>query len=231
MSPRLPVVERTFPNNRRRLLVSRKWSGKTLADLRADRKNLLTETLGLPATDPGRYASDPSPPATATTCPPRSACSTSSPTASAGNRHSTRREDALKAFRSTAFRQPGMRRDRRRGWHGDKPSIRNWRTNANPRRAVRVAQHHRTPRQKAGRAGRHPIPQGRPPAPLPRSRGRGMVPSQAQQASTDHSTSAQPSSIPIEAKAKQSNTPEVAYRIRPPIDSLYLKPLPGMQRQ
>src|ERR1700751_4489066 len=40
----------------RRVLVSRKWSGKTLADHRADRKNWLTEILGLPATDPTRYA-------------------------------------------------------------------------------------------------------------------------------------------------------------------------------
>jgi hypothetical protein len=43
----------------RRVLVSRKWSGKTLADHRADRKNWLVETLGLPATDPGRYAWEP----------------------------------------------------------------------------------------------------------------------------------------------------------------------------
>ena len=40
----------------RRVLTSRKWSGKTLADHRADRKNWLTEMLGLPATEPGRYA-------------------------------------------------------------------------------------------------------------------------------------------------------------------------------
>jgi hypothetical protein len=40
----------------RRVLVSRKWSGKTLADHRADRKNWLMETLGLSATDPARYA-------------------------------------------------------------------------------------------------------------------------------------------------------------------------------
>jgi hypothetical protein len=38
------------------VLVSRKWSGKPLADHRADRKNWLTEILGLPATDPTRYA-------------------------------------------------------------------------------------------------------------------------------------------------------------------------------
>jgi hypothetical protein len=43
----------------RRVLVSRKWSGKTLADHRADRKNWLTATLGIPATDPARYAWEP----------------------------------------------------------------------------------------------------------------------------------------------------------------------------
>jgi hypothetical protein len=40
----------------RRVLVSRKWSGKTLADHRADRKVWLLRTLGVPATDPARYA-------------------------------------------------------------------------------------------------------------------------------------------------------------------------------
>jgi Replication initiator protein, pSAM2 len=39
----------------RRVLVSRKWSGKTLADHRADRKAWLLATLGIPATDPARY--------------------------------------------------------------------------------------------------------------------------------------------------------------------------------
>ena len=43
----------------RRVLTSRKWSGKTLADHRADRKNWLIETLGLPATDPDRYTWEP----------------------------------------------------------------------------------------------------------------------------------------------------------------------------
>jgi Replication initiator protein, pSAM2 len=43
----------------RRVLTSRKWSGKTLADHRADRKNWLTEMLGLPATDPTRYSWEP----------------------------------------------------------------------------------------------------------------------------------------------------------------------------
>ena len=37
----------------RRVLVSRKWSGKTLADHRADRKAWLLDTLGIPAADPG----------------------------------------------------------------------------------------------------------------------------------------------------------------------------------
>jgi hypothetical protein len=39
----------------RRVLVSRKWSGKTLTDHRADRKQWLMEMLDLPATEPGRY--------------------------------------------------------------------------------------------------------------------------------------------------------------------------------
>ncbi len=43
----------------RRVLVSRKWSGKTLADHRADRRTWLLETLGLPATDPARYTWEP----------------------------------------------------------------------------------------------------------------------------------------------------------------------------
>jgi hypothetical protein len=43
----------------RRVLVSRKWSGKTLADHRADRKAWLLQTLGIPETDPARYAWEP----------------------------------------------------------------------------------------------------------------------------------------------------------------------------
>ena len=39
----------------RRVLVSRKWSGKTLADHRGDRKAWLLAMLGLPATDPAQY--------------------------------------------------------------------------------------------------------------------------------------------------------------------------------
>jgi hypothetical protein len=43
----------------RRVLVSRKWSGKTIADHRADRKTWLLTTLGLSATDPAHYAWEP----------------------------------------------------------------------------------------------------------------------------------------------------------------------------
>ena len=43
----------------RRVLVSRKWSGKTLADHRADRKAWLMATLGISATDPARYRWEP----------------------------------------------------------------------------------------------------------------------------------------------------------------------------
>jgi len=39
----------------RRVLVSRKWSGKILADHRGDRKAWVTETLGLEVPDPARH--------------------------------------------------------------------------------------------------------------------------------------------------------------------------------
>ncbi len=43
----------------RRVLVSRRWSGKTLADHRADRKAWLMGTFGISATDPARYSWEP----------------------------------------------------------------------------------------------------------------------------------------------------------------------------
>ena len=43
----------------RRVLVSRKWSGKTLADHRADRRNWLLTTLGQTVADPARYTWEP----------------------------------------------------------------------------------------------------------------------------------------------------------------------------
>jgi hypothetical protein len=41
------------------VLVSRKWSGKTLADHRGDRKAWLTERLSLPAADPTAFRWEP----------------------------------------------------------------------------------------------------------------------------------------------------------------------------
>jgi hypothetical protein len=50
----------------RRVLVSRKWSGKTLADHRGDRKAWLLSMLGLPdPEDKGRYRWEPVTPADA----------------------------------------------------------------------------------------------------------------------------------------------------------------------
>jgi hypothetical protein len=43
----------------RRVLVSRRWSGKTLADHRGERQAWLLGTLGLPATDPSTYRWEP----------------------------------------------------------------------------------------------------------------------------------------------------------------------------
>jgi hypothetical protein len=43
----------------RRVLVSRKWSGKTLADHRADRKTWLLATLGITEPDPAQYTWEP----------------------------------------------------------------------------------------------------------------------------------------------------------------------------
>jgi hypothetical protein len=43
----------------RRVLVSRKWSGKTLTDHRADRRTWLLDTLGQTATDPAHYSWEP----------------------------------------------------------------------------------------------------------------------------------------------------------------------------
>jgi len=45
------------------VLISRKWSGKTLADHRADRKEWLLRTLGVSVTDPARYPWEPVAPA------------------------------------------------------------------------------------------------------------------------------------------------------------------------
>jgi len=72
IAPQLPLIGMAFVAQKaqtvrreylgyagRRVLVSRKWSGKTLADHRADRKEWLLRTLGVSATDPARYAWEP----------------------------------------------------------------------------------------------------------------------------------------------------------------------------
>jgi hypothetical protein len=71
----------------RRVLVSRKWSGKTLADHRADRKEWLLRTLGVSATDPARYAWELVAPLTRITWTTHGGCSMSSPTGSDGKQH------------------------------------------------------------------------------------------------------------------------------------------------
>ena len=94
----------------RRVLTSRKWSGKTLADHRADRKNWLIEMLGLPATDPARYSWEPVEPGDRDTCPSGNGCCTLSPTGCTGSRRSTKLADEPKDV-GGGFRQPGRRRD------------------------------------------------------------------------------------------------------------------------
>jgi hypothetical protein len=54
----------------RRILVSRKWSGKTLADHRADRKSWLLATLGITEPDPSRYMWEPVTPGDPDRMPP-----------------------------------------------------------------------------------------------------------------------------------------------------------------
>ena len=69
----------------RRVLVSRKWSGKTLADHRADRKDLADRDARTSGNRPqAATAGNRSNPATRTTCPTASGSCTSSPTASNG---------------------------------------------------------------------------------------------------------------------------------------------------
>ncbi len=62
----------------RRVLVSRKWSGKTLADHKGDRREWLMSTLGISATDPARYIWEPVAPGDPGHTPPRNASCTSS---------------------------------------------------------------------------------------------------------------------------------------------------------
>jgi hypothetical protein len=94
----------------RRVLVSRKWSGKTLADHRGDAKpgswrcSIFRQPT--PASTPGTG----SPPPTTTTCPPADGSCTSSPTAPAGKPHSPK-PDAKPKTVTQIFRQPGGQHD------------------------------------------------------------------------------------------------------------------------
>ena len=96
----------------RRVLVSRKWSGKTLADHRADRKNWLLATLGQTAADPARTPGNPSHPATPTTWNTPAASSTSSPTASTGTPHWPKPDEKQASSPALIFRQLGGRHER-----------------------------------------------------------------------------------------------------------------------
>jgi hypothetical protein len=98
----------------RRVLVSRKWSGKTLADHRADRKQWLLATLGIEQADPTRYTWEPVAPSDPTTCRMPGGSCMSSPTASDGRPRSPRPDGEQPVSHQTQiFRQPGGRHDTR----------------------------------------------------------------------------------------------------------------------
>jgi hypothetical protein len=79
----------------RRVLVSRKWSGKTLADHRADRQAWLLAALGISATDRPGTAGSSSRPATRTIWIMRGGCCMPLPTAPDGKLRSTKPDAEL----------------------------------------------------------------------------------------------------------------------------------------
>ena len=99
----------------RRVLVSRKWSGKTLADHRADRKEWLLRTLGVSATDPARYAWEPVAPTDQDHWTTPDGSCTSSLTGSDGRQHWLRPGNGPRCHRTVIFRQQGGQRDGRAG--------------------------------------------------------------------------------------------------------------------
>ena len=102
----------------RRVLVSRKWSGKTLADHRADRKAWLLATLGLSATDPTRYTWEPVTPGDPDHMPPgQRLLHVVADRAAMARRASRRRARASGPPNAPIFRQPGGRHD---GWQTDR---------------------------------------------------------------------------------------------------------------
>jgi hypothetical protein len=77
------------------VLVSRKWSGKTLADHRADRQAWLLAALGISATDRPGTAGSSSRPATRTIWIMRGGCCMPLPTAPDGKLRSTKPDAEL----------------------------------------------------------------------------------------------------------------------------------------
>jgi hypothetical protein len=90
----------------RRVLVSRKWSGKTLADHRGDRRAWLIETLGLSATDVVAYRWEPVHPGDPDDMPRDRGCCMPSPTGSPGRTLSTK-PDAVHGMPWLMFQRRG----------------------------------------------------------------------------------------------------------------------------
>ncbi len=101
----------------RRVLVSRKWSGKTLADHRADRKAWLLTTLGIPAADPARYTWEPVTPGDPDHMPPAQRLLHVVADRQRWHAALTRPEPEPAANSPPIFRQPGRPHDRTPG-HG-----------------------------------------------------------------------------------------------------------------
>jgi hypothetical protein len=98
----------------RRVLVSRKWSGKTLADHRADRKAWLLVMLGIPEDRADRYAWEvvtrPTPTTCPCPCPCLEGCCTCWPAGPAGRQPSPKPDAEFRTTPAT-FRQLGRQRD------------------------------------------------------------------------------------------------------------------------
>ena len=97
----------------RRVLVSRKWSGKTLADHRGDRKAWLMEMLDLPATDADIYRWEPVQPGDKDYMPlsRRAPALRGGPAPLGTNKRSPRPSDEHATPLMPNFRQPGGPRD------------------------------------------------------------------------------------------------------------------------
>ena len=96
----------------RRVLTSRKWSGKTLPTTAPTAKpgSPRCSVFRQPTrrATPGSWSS----PGTRTTCPPGNDCCTSSPTGCTGSRPSTKPADEPTVYHRAMFRQPGGQHER-----------------------------------------------------------------------------------------------------------------------